>query len=394
MVADAYPPMRTSCAVQMYDLGQAFIQAGHQVTMIVPVSTQVEKVRIQTQDGVRLVQVRALQTKDVNYTQRTIAEWANPFVIWQHLKKHPHFISAQYDGVIWYSPTIFWGPLIKRLKQYFQIPSYLILRDIFPDWAIDLGILKKGPAYLFLKRVEHYQYRQANTIGVQSPNNLRYFEKNNPQVRAKIEVLWNWNGNIIETPCSIDLGKTILSGRKVFVYAGNMGVAQAMDNLINLADKLKRQKEFGFVFVGRGSELSRLKEIVKSKRLDNVLFFDEINTTEIPGLYRQCNVGMISLDVKHSTHNIPGKFLTYVKSKLPIFAIGNPSNDLEVLIEKYSLGVYVSSISNESINRTLSIIQDSNRVQKNASSESKWAEIERLFSSANSVMQIIEGIRT
>lgn len=339
MVADAYPPMRTSCAVQMYDLGQAFIEDGHQVTMIVPVSAQAEKVRIQTQDGVQLVQVRTLQTKDVNYAQRTIAEWANPFVIWRHLKKHPHFISAQYNGVIWYSPTIFWGPLIKRLKQYFQIPSYLILRDIFPDWAIDLGILKKGPAYLFLKSVEHYQYRQANTIGVQSPNNLIYFKEKHPQLMDKTQVLWNWGGKSDSMePCSINLDNSSLAGRAICIYAGNMGVAQGIETLFHLAASLKDQSNLGFVFVGRGSEVEGLRKRINNENLSNILLFDEIDHYEIPSLYAQCSIGLLSLDLRHRTHNIPGKFITYLYAGLPVFGLVNSGNDLLDIVNQAQIG--------------------------------------------------------
>jgi hypothetical protein len=122
----------------MYDLGQAFIEVGHQVTIITPSSTQKECVRITHNDGVKLVQVKAFETKDINYISRTLTEFINPFLIWHKLKKSSEFINTQYDGIIWYSPTIFWGPLIKRLKQKYNVKAYLILRDIFPDWALDL----------------------------------------------------------------------------------------------------------------------------------------------------------------------------------------------------------------------------------------------------------------
>lgn len=339
MVADAYPPMRTSCAVQMHDLGQAFILAGHQVTMIVPVSTQVEKVHIKVQDGVKLVQVRALQTKDVNYVQRTFAEWLNPFVIWQRLKKQPNFIGTQYDGVIWYSPTIFWGPLIKRLKKHFQIPSYLILRDIFPDWALDLGVIKKGPAYLFFKLIEHLQYKQADVIGVQSPNNLTYFRNKYPQLKHKTQVLWNWGGKLdSKKQCSIDLAGSFLAGKAVCIYAGNMGIAQGIDALFNLVISLKDQTNLGFIFIGRGSEVARLRNRISSESLSNVLILDEIEPSELEGLLKQCEVGLVALDFRHHTHNIPGKFITYLSSSLPTFVLANPGNDMVDLIDKYKVG--------------------------------------------------------
>jgi glycosyltransferase involved in cell wall biosynthesis len=380
MVADAYPPMRTSCAVQMYDLGQAFIAAGHRVTMVVPVSSQAEKVHIQIQDGVQLVQVRALQTKDISYAKRAFAELINPFLMWRRLRAHPHFASEYFNGVIWYSPTIFWGSLVKQLKRYFQIPSYLILRDIFPDWAVHLGVIKKGPSYLFFKAVEAYQYRQANTIGVQSPNNLEYLLKRNPQLKNKTQVLWNWGGaSNIKKPCSINLSATILAGKTICVYAGNMGVAQGIEVLFDLAASLKNEAKLGFVFVGRGSAVEKMRTRISVENLTNILIFDEIDHDQIPALYAQCNIGLLSLDLRHQTHNIPGKFITYLHAGLPVFGLVNPGNDLVGLTQEAKIGyvtdVYDLVILKEQLQRLVQRIRCDTEIYKRCQTE-----VDRLFS--------------
>ena len=164
IVTDAYPPMRTSGAVKLFDLGQAFRKAGHAITVIVPVASQTNRVKREVHHGCEVITVRAFQTKDVNYVRRTLAEFVNPFWIWLYLQSTSALRHKKIDGVIWYSPTIFWGPLVRRLKKKFSCPAYLILRDLFPDWALDLGVLKKGPIYTFFKKVECYQYAQANVF--------------------------------------------------------------------------------------------------------------------------------------------------------------------------------------------------------------------------------------
>lgn len=343
IVTDTYPPLRTSGAQQIYDLGQAFIQEGHQVTIVTPEPNQTQYIDIQTQEGIQVVRVKCFQTKDVNYIQRTVAELINPFVIWHHLKSSTQMINQIFDGVIWYSPSIFWGPLVKRLKAHYQCKSYLILRDIFPDWAVDLGIIKKGPVFWFLKAVEKFQYQQADRIGVQTPNSLTYFVNQHPNLKDRCEVLWIWIGEAKAKPCSIDLGQTPLKERSIFVYAGNMGVAQNMDCLIDLASELKDRQDIGFVFVGRGSEVARLRRRVSEEGLSNTLFFDEIDADEIPALYAQCKAGILTLDQRHTTHNIPGKLLTYLSSGLPVLAIVNPGNDLLDLLAHHKVGIGMDS---------------------------------------------------
>ena len=240
---------------------------------------------------------------------------------------------------MWYSPSIFFGPVVSYLKRVSRCPSYLILRDIFPEWALDLGILKKNLIYYFLKIVAKYQYSVANVIGVQTLSNLKYLEGWSKKSKRKLEVLNNWLSPINEKKTNISLSDTNLFGRKLFVYVGNMGIAQGLDIFIELAADLKSRKDLGFLFVGRGSEVNKLKKLSALKKLDNILFFDEINPEEVPSLLKMCHVGLISLDLRHKSHNIPGKFLSYLQAGLPVLAKINPGTDLQNIIEKEKVGI-------------------------------------------------------
>jgi len=389
IISDAYPPMRTSCATQIYDLAQAFIKQNHQVSIIIPGHSQKKSVEISNADGPTVYSVRCFRTKDVSYAHRTLAEFINPFVIGFHLKRNRHFLTQKFDGIVWYSPTIFWGPLVKQLKLLFDCKAYLILRDIFPDWAQDLGLIKSEFAFNFLKNIERFQYKQANFIGVQSPNNVTYLQNNNKQLTTQIEVLWNWLGLSKSVPCSILISKSHLKGRKIFVYAGNLGVAQGVDYLIDLIMELKTYDDIGFVLVGRGSEKSRLQEIIKKNQLKNVIIFDEIPNEEIPGLYQQCDFGLLTLDCRHKTYNIPGKFLSYLYAKLPVFAIINPGNDLEKIIKDRGLGKCLSEYNTENLKvQALELVQmESNQEFHNVLFETVMAE---LFNPINASQQIIK----
>ncbi len=393
MVTDAYPPLRTSCAVQMYDLGQAFIEQGHQVSIITPSYGLQEKIKIEIRDGVRLVQVRAFQTKDINYVYRTFAEFINPFLIWHKLKKCPEFLNAQYDGIIWYSPTIFWGPLIKSLKQQYEIKAYLILRDIFPDWALDLGLIKKGIIYRFLKAVEVYQYKQADMIGVQSPNNLEFCEKNKLSSSSKLEVLWNWVGNRNHKNCSIELKTSALAGKKIFIYAGNIGVAQGVENLILLVEELQKFPEAGMVFLGRGSEVGKLKSLIRKRKFQNVLFFTEIPSDEVYGVLKQCTYGLVTLDRGHTHHNIPGKFLSYLNAKLPVLAILNEGNDLVRIIQQHQIGEVCVDPTKDQLSMLIQKILNQCPSSEHMDIECRKL-LQELFSTQKAVNKITTALKT
>jgi len=191
----------------------------------------------------------------------------------------------------------------------------------------------------FFKAIARYQYSVADVIGVQTSGNEAYFENWRHGAGRQLEVLHNWLADTQATGCSIEIAKTSLVGRKVFVYAGNMGVAQGMGVLLDLAEKLLHRSDVGFLFVGRGSDAKKLAADVQVRGLKNVLFHDEIHPDEIPGLYIQCQVGLVALDSRHKSHNIPGKFLTYMQSGLPVLANINAGNDLADIIRRENVGL-------------------------------------------------------
>ncbi|MBA3757163.1 MAG: glycosyltransferase family 4 protein, partial [Nitrosomonas sp.] len=348
LIADVFPPLRSSGAVQLRDLSLEFVKQGHETTMLVAAPELEEDWRIETWNGVRIVRLKSPRTKDIGYIRRTIGEFLMPFAMLRNLRKSP-LANEKWDGVAWYSPTIFLGPIAKALKQSSECRSYLIIRDIFPEWAADMGLMGKGLPYRFFKTIANYQYAVADVIGVQTPGNLAYSNEWTNQSDRRVEVLQNWLAYAPETGCSIRVGDTALSGRKIFVYAGNMGVAQGMGILLDLAESVKARNDIGFLFVGRGSDAQRLRSNASARGLVNVAFFDEIDPNEIPSLYAQCHVGLVALDPRHKTHNIPGKFLTYMQSGLPVLASINPGNDLVGLIEKEQVGRVVTDSSAASL---------------------------------------------
>ena len=348
LIADVYPPLRSSGAVQLRDLSIEFVRQGHEVTMMVAAPELHIPYKIEVWNGVQVVRLKTPKTKDINYIRRTIGELLMPFFMLRNLRRSP-LGKQRWDGVVWYSPTIFLGPIVSALKKSSNCKNYLIIRDIFPEWAVDMGLMGRGLPYRFFKEIAHYQYSVADVIGIQTQGNRAYFTDSHERFSADIEVLQNWLADAPAQGCSISVNNTSLSGRKIFVYAGNMGIAQGMGILLDLAERLKERSDIGFLFVGRGSDAQRLREDATDRQLDNVIFFDEIDPDEISGLYAQCHVGLVALDPRHKTHNIPGKFLSYMQAGLPVLASINPGNDLLHLIESEQIGYCCTDSSVENM---------------------------------------------
>ena len=257
---------------------------------------------------------------------------------------------------------------------------------------MDVGLLSNyGLPYYFLKRVERYLYSTADIIGVQTPANLKYFNENVVYRTGRIEVLQNWLAVNKSKTCHIIIGKTKLKGRKIFVYAGNMGVAQGLSIFIDLADSLSTQKSIGFLFVGRGNAVVSLRQTVKARALDNILIYDEIEPQEIHALYQQCDVGIISLDKRHKTHNIPGKFLSYMQSGLPVLAAINSGNDLEHIINSNKVGCVSTNHSVDVLKKLVEEIVEN--VLSDDGTKNRCLKLyKEMFSPKKAVEQIINGL--
>lgn len=391
LVADTFPPASISGALQMRDLAVALVKAGHQPVVLVPEPGLRQPWAREDMGGVEVCRVRAPRTKDVSYLRRFAAEFVLPWVL-RRAFRAADLDQEAWDGIVWYSPTIFLGPLVAWFKRRYECRSYLILRDLFPDWAVDAGVLQRGGlAHRLLKAVERFQYRQADVIGVQTPANLPIVAADAPPGPA-IEVLHNW----LDAPPAAEGGAPhrLLAGfedRKVFVYAGNMGVAQDLDAFLDLAFRLRNRPDIAFLLVGRGSEQARLRQAAAAGGLVNVKVEDQIQQSELSSLLAQCYAGIVALHPAHGTHNIPGKLLTYLQAGLPVLARVNPGNDLHQLVLEECLG---SSVEGESPDRLVeaAISLADHPEARVAMSQRGRALSARLFSPVAAAEQVVRGL--
>ena len=100
LIADAYPPLRSSGAVQLRDLSQEFVRQGHDVTVIVPTHQLSTPWALETLEGVQVLRVRAMQTRDTPYVKRTLAELALSRYVRKGLEQSP-LRDTKWDGVVW-----------------------------------------------------------------------------------------------------------------------------------------------------------------------------------------------------------------------------------------------------------------------------------------------------
>lgn len=353
-----YLPSTQSSAKLIYDLATELRRQGHEPVVLAPDSDISGDIQVTNEEGVTVVRVRSGKIKNASKYVRTINEVRLSQVLWSRGKKF--FRGNRCDLVICYSPSIFFGPLVKRLKELYQCGSYLIMRDIFPQWALDMGLLKPGMVFNYFKRKELENYDAADIIGIQSPGNFHYYRENGLDKKYRLEVLYNWV-TLSERHVEFKNYRKQLSldGKVVFFYGGNVGVAQDMDNIVRLAERLVDEPRAFFLIVGDGSEVERLRGLIAEKGLKNIVLLDAVDQFEYLAMLSEFDVGLITLDHKLKTHNFPGKMLGYMSNSMPTLASVNPDNDLTVLFDTIRAGfVCINGEDDKLTEYALLLVQD------------------------------------
>jgi len=389
IISNEFYPINSSGSIQIHDLANELIIQKHSVDILT--SAQSSSTDHQFYP-IKVMRPFAFNAKDINFVLRGINEFLNMILMYFFIR-FTKIRTMKWDLVVWYSPTIFLGIIANQLKKQSSSNGYLILRDIFPDWAIDMGLIKDPFSKLIFNFFANLQYRIADKIGVQSNGNFDYLSKRIDP--TKIEILHNWLSDVKCTEPSKELLvlKKNLQSSTVLVYAGNMGVAQDLHLFINLAKHLQNISELRFLFVGRGSQRDALMRFSQKLGLENIIFHDQLAPTDIPHLYKFCDIGILSLHHKHKTHNIPGKFLSYMLSELPVLASVNPDNDIYNIINQNNVGL-------ASTGDLYRLIQDAKSLLEIVRSDESSLQImktqcaslyNKLFSPKNAVRQIVSS---
>lgn len=327
-----YLPSPISSAKLIDDLAREFRRLGHDVVVAAPDENIREDCEVTDEGGVEVLRIR---TGEIKSAARWIRGWREitlSSVMWR--KGESYFTRNPADLIVYYSPTIFFGALVARLRRLYRCPSYLVLRDIFPQWAVDAGVLRRGSlVHRFFENRERLNYEAASVIGVQSPANLQYFTERGLDRKYRLEVLYNWATATGVREQNLGYRQRLgLENKVVFFYGGNIGVAQDMDNILRLAQRVKDDEKVHFLLVGDGSEVPRLRTLIAGNRLSNVTLHPSVEQETYLDMLSEFDVGLISLERGLKTQNFPGKMLSYMDRSMPILASINPGNDLaEVL---------------------------------------------------------------
>ena len=350
------------------DLLREFIRHGDKVYILSPTERREGKeTQLIEEENSVILKVKTGNIQKTSFIEKGISTVLIETQFLNAIKKY--FKDVHFDLVLYPTPPITFVKVVEYVKKRDGAKTYLLLKDIFPQNAVDIGIMAKGGVkgflYKYFRNKEKKLYKISDTIGCMSPANVQYVLKHNPEVDDnKVEVC----PNVIEivdksidtkTRDEIRIKYDIPLDKKVFVYGGNLGRPQGIDFLIKCLESQKKNQDVFFFIVGDGTDYAKLEEYYKKSNQCNFKLIKRLPKEDYDTVVAACDVGLIFLDHRFTIPNFPSRLLGYIQARLPVLACTDPNTDIGNIITLGGFGWWCESDSVVKFSEMLNSVLDS-----------------------------------
>ena len=383
IISDCFIPRKISAAGMLYNLSNALAQKNIEVICLFgSVKTDDLKYKNNKLKNYDLTNIKIISSsfmsslRDGKYYLRFIFEIILAFSLsLKAIRYRKSFDDL--DLIICYSPSAFlWMPSLV-LKIITGSPVYLILRDIFPDWLVNIGIIKNKILIKFLKLITYPQFIIPNVIGCESKKDTNLVKK---IIKNKtVETLYNWpslkdnltKGFNVDQLGYIKFYKNNKNNKNIFsVYTGNDSISHDLNSGLNFLRLFFKKTNIGIELI-----INRFASKIKSTSIKTNLIekkWDMVPNYFLPHIYKYADFGIVSLNVKHETNNLPGKFVSYIQFGLPIICFANSKSELANMIRRSNCGCVIDITNKTEYNNKLLLkfLLDFNKNKKKYSKNS------------------------
>lgn len=324
------------------DLLRKFRDNGHELIIVSPTERKYgNKTSYYTKDGVRILNVWTTNIQKTNIIEKGITTLLLEFFYYKAIKKYIDYTDVKL--ILYSTPPITFTKLIKRIKKATNAKTYLLLKDIFPQNAVDLNFLKYGGVlYNYFRYQEKVLYRISDFIGCMSPANLKYLLKNNPELELKkLEINPN-TIDVIENSINLDINMykkyNIPRDKIIYIFGGNLGAPQGIEFLKKNIAYCKSIKDAFFLIIGDGTEYQNFSNWIQNENITNALLIKELPKSEYDVIIKLSHVGLIFLNPKFTIPNFPSRILSYMQNHLPVICATDLVTDIGKIAVENNFG--------------------------------------------------------
>lgn len=380
------------------DLLREFVKNGHEVFVISPSERRENKpTHVVKEDHASILRLQIGNTQKTNIIEKGISTLLIEPQFKAGIKKY--FSDVKFNLVLYSTPPITLVSAVEYVKKRDGAKTYLLLKDIFPQNAVDIGIMSKrglkGLLYKHFRRQEKKLYLISDRIGCMSQANVDYVLKHNPEVDPKIVEVCPNSVDVIDKSVDAEMRKQIREkygiplDKKVFVYGGNLGKPQGVPFLIECLKKCESITDAFFFIVGDGTEYSVLENYVETEKPQNVKLMKRLPKEDYDTMVGACDVGLIFLDHRFTIPNFPSRLLAYMQAKLPVLAATDPNTDIGKVIMDGGFGWWCESNDSENV---IMLIQGAVATDNETARYNGWEYLKRNYSTERSYGIIMKGL--
>lgn len=383
------------------DLLRVFIRNGHKVWIVSPVERRQKiNTRIVKEPNCRILHVKTGNIQKTNILEKGVSTVLLEMQFVAAIKKY--LSGVKFDLILYATPPITIAKTVEFIKQRDTAKTYLMLKDIFPQNAVDIGMMSKrgmkGCLYRYFRKKEKKLYKLSDMIGCMSQANVDYVLRNNPEISAeKVEICPN-SVEVIDMSVSLKKREEIRMKYEiplekiVFLYGGNLGKPQGIEFFIQCMRSERDNVNIFFLIVGDGTEYKRLAEFVKIERPRNVKLMNRLPKKDYEYMVGSCDVGMLFLDHRFTIPNFPSRLLDYMQAKLPVFAVTDTSTDIGEVITSQGFGWWSESNNVQAFQKNIDVISKMGAEGRDKLGERAWEVLLANYSVDVVYKQFQEGI--
>lgn len=320
-----------------------------------------QKTFVVERENVKILKLRIGNTQKTNIVEKGIST----LLIEQQfiLGVKQYFSDIKFDLILYSTPPVTFAKVIEFIKKRDNAVSYLLLKDIFPQNAIDIGLLSKRGIKYFIYKIfrgkEKNLYAISDYIGCMSQANVDYLLEHNPYINhEKVHI----NPNSIEiTEYNKEYSKKLeIYGKyniplnsTTFLYGGNLGKPQDIPFVINCLKANSNRDDCFFVICGTGTDYKKLQSYIEQDKPSNVLLINGLPKAEYEDFVKAFDVGLIFLDHRFTIPNFPSRLLSYMQAKMPVLCCTDPNTDIGKVAENGGFGIWCESNNPENFTKAV-----------------------------------------
>lgn len=353
------------------ELSRKFAEEGHNVYVAALLENKYgKKTFIQRDNNHHILWIKAGNYFGVNKIIKGITAMLLPQYFNKNINKY--FKDVKFDLVIYPTPAITLYYTVKLIKKNNPTAKYmLVVKDIFPQNALDIGLMKKGIIYKVFRNIERKIYQISDYLGCMSKKNIEFIADNNQVPSNKFFILENWLSSQKIEKFSNDFSnvkeKYGIKDKFVCTFGGNISPANELEFLIQLAEKVENNgiQDIKFIIIGKGIAKKKIQQMITSKQLSCIKIYDFVPTEEYDQLLQASDVGLINLNRNYTIPNIPSKTLNLMRIGKPILAATDANTDYKELItETANCGLWCKTGDLQSYYNNLIELKNSIKLQE------------------------------